>query len=142
MVNKPINLTINENINVKLSLFLLMAHTIHSQRQLASALKIPGYILFHMLEIKTLSVFHENVTILNYAFYSFSSKKLPVTQNSPMYLPGLSQTLPLRGLMQVAAFKPRLLGSDKIPQNPASLGSDGIHCSKLFVNGDISSQHQ
>lgn len=44
--------------------------------------------------------------------------------------------------MQVAAFKPRVLGSDKIPQNPASLGSDGIHCSKLFVNGDISSQHQ
>lgn len=119
-----------------------MAHTIQSQTLFPSALKILCYTLLHMLEINTPSVFHENFIILNYAFYSFSFNELSVTHNSPIYLPGLSQTLPLSGLMQVAAFKPEVLGSDKIPQNPASLGSDGIHCSKLFVNGDISSQHQ
>lgn len=94
-----------------------------------------------MLEINTSSVI-SHLSTFHYASDSFSFSEPPMTHYSLIYLPGLSQTLPLSGLMQVAAFKPRVLGSDKIPQNPASLGSDGIHCSKLFVNGDISSQHQ
>ncbi|KAF3845135.1 hypothetical protein F7725_008298, partial [Dissostichus mawsoni] len=33
-------------------------------------------------------------------------------------------------------------GSARYPQNPASLGSPGSHCSEVLVKGDMSSQHQ
>lgn len=102
-------------------------------------------ILCFVCLISTVHLFFMNIShtsILKHASYCCSFNGLLVMHNSRTHSPGRSQTLPLSGLMQVAAFKPRVLGSDKIPQNPASLGSDGIHWSELFVNGDISSQHQ